>query len=35
MTDPITLPPVSMTHLDAVMALVAAVGWPHRRADPP
>ena len=33
MTDAITLPPVSMTDLDAVMALVAAVGWPHRRAD--
>src|SRR5690242_7855419 len=33
MTDAITLPPVSMTHLDAVMALVAAVGWPHRRDD--
>ena len=32
-TDAITLPPVSMLDLDAVMALVAAVGWPHRRAD--
>src|SRR5689334_2662739 len=35
MTDAITLPPVSMTHLDAVMAPVAAVGWPHRRPDVP
>ena len=33
MTDAITLPPVSMADLDPVMALVAAVGWPHRRGD--
>jgi GNAT superfamily N-acetyltransferase len=33
MTDAITLAPVSMADLDPVMALVAAVGWPHRRAD--
>jgi hypothetical protein len=33
MTDAITLPPVSMADLDPVMALVAAIGWPHRRAD--
>jgi predicted N-acetyltransferase YhbS len=32
-TDAITLPPVSMADLDVVAALVAAVGWPHRRAD--
>jgi GNAT superfamily N-acetyltransferase len=32
-TDAITLPPVSMADLDAIAALVAAVGWPHRRAD--
>jgi GNAT superfamily N-acetyltransferase len=33
MADAITLPPVSTAHLDAVVALVTAVGWPHRRAD--
>lgn len=33
MTDAITLPPVSIADLDAVMALVAAVRWPHRRGD--
>ena len=33
MSDQITLPPVSMADLDSVAALVAAVGWPHRRAD--
>src|SRR4051812_43385693 len=33
MTDAITLLPVSMADLDLVAALVAAVGWPHRRAD--
>jgi GNAT superfamily N-acetyltransferase len=33
MTDTITLSPVSMADLDSVAALVAAVGWPHRRAD--
>jgi hypothetical protein len=32
-TDAITLPPVSRADLDGVAALVAAVGWPHRRAD--
>src|SRR3954468_15868255 len=32
-TDAITLTPVSMADLDPVAALVAAVGWPHRRAD--
>jgi predicted N-acetyltransferase YhbS len=32
-THAITLPPVSMADLDSVAALVAAVGWPHRRAD--
>jgi GNAT superfamily N-acetyltransferase len=33
MSDQITLSPVSMADLDAVAALVAAVRWPHRRAD--
>jgi predicted N-acetyltransferase YhbS len=33
MTDAITLPPVSRADLEAVAALVAAVRWPHRRAD--
>ena len=33
MTDAITLRLVSMADLDPVMALVAAVGWPHRRVD--
>ena len=33
MSDQITLSPVSMADLDPVAALVAAVGWPHRRAD--
>ena len=33
MTDAITLPTVSVVDLDSVMALVAAVGWPHRRVD--
>jgi hypothetical protein len=33
MSDQITLPPVSMADLDSVAVLVAAVGWPHRRAD--
>jgi len=32
-TDAITLPPVSIADLDVIAALVAAVGWPHRRAD--
>lgn len=31
--DANALPLVSMADLDAVMALVAAVGWPHRRVD--
>ena len=33
MSDQITLSAVSMADLDAVAALVAAVRWPHRRAD--
>src|SRR5439155_24300350 len=33
MSDQITLPPVSLADPDSVAALVAAVGWPHRRAD--
>lgn len=33
MSDQITLSPVLMADLDAVAALVAAVRWPHRRAD--
>lgn len=33
MSDQITLPPVSTADLDPVATLVAAVGWPHRRAD--
>ena len=33
MTDTITLPPVSMADLDAILDLVAAVRWPHRHAD--
>jgi GNAT superfamily N-acetyltransferase len=33
MSDQITLLPVSMADLDLVAALVAAVRWPHRRAD--
>jgi GNAT superfamily N-acetyltransferase len=32
-THAVTLPPVSMADLDFVEALVATVGWPHRRAD--
>jgi GNAT superfamily N-acetyltransferase len=33
MSDRITLSPVSMADLDPIAALVAAVGWPHRRVD--
>ena len=33
MSDQITLPSVSVADLDPVATLVAAVGWPHRRAD--
>ena len=35
MTDTITLPPVAMADLDAILDLVAAVRWPHRHADIP
>src|SRR5437763_6997325 len=33
MSDQFTLSPVSMADLDPVAALIAAVRWPHRRAD--